>query len=179
MDDPVKNRPPDGHSVSKQAESSSRNPMRTIPFFSKPLAAGVAAALFLAGSAAGAFAAEVQSDPIHVDDVQVTSQSTNDRGTMPIATRIAFTNEYSAPATHVVFLLEANGSVVDRFDDVGSFAPGVQVRHTFPERQSGGRFSVIVAAASFADGSTWQNQVVAAVPGGPEPINAGTSADSY
>jgi hypothetical protein len=153
--------------------------MRTIPLFSKPLASGVAAALLLAGSTAGAFAAEMQSNPIHVDDVQVTAQSTNDRGTMPIATRIAFTNEYSAAATHVVFLLEANGTVVDRFDDVGSFAPGVQVRHSFPERQSGGRFSVIVAAATFADGSTWQNQVVADVPRGPEPNNGSTPADGY
>jgi hypothetical protein len=153
--------------------------MRTIPLLSKPLVAGAAAALLLAGSAAGAFASEMQSDPIHVDDVQMTSQSTSDRGTMPIATRIAFTNEYSAAATHVVFLLEANGAVVDRFDDEGSFAPGVQVRHTFPERQSGGRISVIVAAATFADGSTWQNQVVADVPRGPEPINRGTPADGY
>jgi hypothetical protein len=153
--------------------------MRSIPLFSKPLIAGAAAALLLAGSAAGAFASEMQSDPIHVDDVQMTTQSTSDKGTMPIATRIAFTNQYSAAATHVVFLLEANGAVVDRFDDEGSFAPGVQVRHTFPERQSGGRFSVIVAAATFADGSTWQNQVVAAVNPGPEPINGGTPADGY
>jgi len=151
--------------------------MRTIPLFSKPLVAGAAAALLLAGSASGAFAAEVQSDPIHVDDVQMTMQSTSDRGTMPIATRIAFTNEYSTAATHVVFLLEANGAVVDRFDDEGSFAPGVQVRHTFPEGQPGS--SVIVAAATFADGSTWQNQIVAGGAGGPEPILGGTPAGRY
>jgi hypothetical protein len=153
--------------------------MRTIPLLSKPLVAGAAAALLLAGSAAGAFASEMQSDPIHVDDVQMTSQSTSDRGTMPIATRIAFTNEYSAAATHVVFLLEANGVVVDRFDDEGSFAPGVQVRHTFPEGQVGGRLSVIVAAATFADGSTWQNQLIPGVSRGPEPINARTPANRY
>ena len=151
--------------------------MRTIPLVSKPLAAGAAAALLLATSVAGAFAADIQSDPIHVDDVQMTMQSISDRGTMPIATRIAFTNEYSSAATHVVFLLEANGSVVDRFDDEGSFAPGVQVRHTFPEGQSGS--TVIVAAATFADGSTWQNQVVAGAPAGPKPISGGTSADRY
>jgi hypothetical protein len=179
MDEPVKNRSLDEQPVFKRAESFSNSPMRTIPLFSKPLVAGAAAALLLASSAAGAFASEMQSDPIHVDDVQMTMQSTSDRGTMPIATRIAFTNEYSAAATHVVFLLESNGAVVDRFDDEGSFAPGVQVRHAFPEGQAGGRVSVIVAAATFADGSTWQNQEVAAAAPAPKPINGGTPADRY
>jgi hypothetical protein len=156
-----------------------KHPMRTIPRFSKSLAAGAAAALLLAGSAAGAFAAEIQSDPIHVDDLRVTTQSINDRGTMPIAAQIVFTNEYSAAATHVVFLLEANGAVVDRFDDVGSFEPGVQIRHTFSEHQAGGNISVIVGAASFADGSTWQNQVVADAQLAPEPVAGGTPADRY
>jgi hypothetical protein len=150
--------------------------MRTIPRFSKPLAASVAAALLLSGSAA-AFAAE--SNPIHVDDVQVTTQSMNDRASVPIATRISFTNEYSAAATDVVFLLEANGAVVDRFDDVGSFAPGVQVRHSFPERQAGGRFRVIVAAATFADGSTWQNPAFADLARSPEQTIGGTPVDGY
>jgi hypothetical protein len=152
--------------------------MRTIPRFSKPLAASVAAALLLAGSTAGAFASDTQSEPIHIDDVQVTSQSINDRGAVPIATRIAFTNEYSAAATHVVFLLESNGAIVDRFDDVGSFAPGVQIRHDFPESQPGGRISVIAAAATFADGTTWHSQV-ADVPVAHEPLNVGTPADRY
>jgi hypothetical protein len=152
--------------------------MRTISRFSKPLAASIAAALVIACGSAGVLASELQSGPIHVDDVQVTSQSTNDRGTMPIATRIAFTNEYSAPATHVIFFLEANGVVVDRFDDFGSFTPGVQVRHTFPERQSGGRFSVIAAAATFGDGTTWQNSAVGNV-SAPEPILGSVPADAY
>jgi hypothetical protein len=166
-------------SQSLDKQKVQKNPMRTIPLVSKPLAAGAVAALLLATSVAGAFAAELQSDPIHVDDVQMTMQSTSDRGTMPIATRIAFTNVYSAAATHVVFLLEANGAVVDRFDDEGSFAPGVQVRHTFPEGQVGGPLSVIVAAATFADGSTWQNQLVPGVSRGTEPINGGAPANRY
>jgi hypothetical protein len=152
--------------------------MRTTPHFSKPLAASVAAAFLLAGSPAGVFASETPSDPIHIDDVQVTTQSINDRGAVPIATRIAFTNEYSAAATHVVFLLEANGAVVDRFDDVGSFAPGVRVRHSFPETRSGGAVSVVAAAATFADGTKWQNSSVADM-SEPEPIMGGVAADKY
>jgi hypothetical protein len=164
--------------LSLQTVESSENPMRTISPFPKPLAASVAAALFLAGTTAGVFAAETQSDPIQIDDVQVTSQSINDRGAVPIATQVAFTNEYSAAATRVVFLLEVNGAVVARLDDVGTFAPGVLVRHRFPESQPGGEISVIAAAATFADGTKWQNSAVADVSGA-EPIVRGVAADKY
>jgi hypothetical protein len=152
--------------------------MRTSPLLFNPLAAGVAAAFLLAGSPAGVFASETPSDPIHIDDVQVTTQSINDRGAVPIATRIAFTNEYSAAATRVVFLLESNGAVVARFDDVGNFAPGVLVRHSFPEAQPGGAISVVAAAATFADGTKWQNSSVADV-SVPEPTVGGVAADKY
>jgi hypothetical protein len=84
---------------------------------------------------------------------------------------------YSAPASDVVFLLESNGYVVDRFDDVGSFAPGVTVRHTFPESQPGGDFSVVVAAATFDDGTKWQNPAVAVVPPAAEPIAGAVPLD--
>jgi hypothetical protein len=152
--------------------------MRTISSFSKPLAAGVAAAALLAGGAASAFAAETQAEPIHIDDVQVTMQASNDRSAMPIATRIAFTNEYSAAATRVVFLLEAHGAVVDRFDDVGTFAPGVLVRHSFPENDLGGDLSVVVASATFADGTNWQNAAAADMPAS-EPAVGAVAADKY
>jgi hypothetical protein len=152
--------------------------MRTISSFSKPLAAGAAAAVLFASSTASVFAAETQSEPIHIDDVQVTMQASNDRNAMPIATRIAFTNQYSAAATRVVFLLEAHGAVIDRFDDVGIFAPGVLVRHSFPETDLGADISVVVAAASFADGMKWENATVADVPA-LEPIAGAVSADRY
>jgi hypothetical protein len=154
--------------------------MRTISRFIQPLAASVAVGALLAGNSAGAFAADAQSQPIYINDVQAISQSTTDRSTMPIATQIAFTNEYSAAATHVVFLLESRGAVVDRFDDVGTFAPGVLVRHRFPEIGLGGATSVVVAAASFADGTTWQNSAVAEVPAtASEPIAGSVPADTY
>jgi hypothetical protein len=154
--------------------------MRTASLISKPLAAGIATALLLSSTAAGAFAAELQSEPIHVDHVQVTyeSLSVDDASRAPLATEISFTNEYSAPATNVVFLLEQKGSVVDRFDDVGTFAPGVLVRHSFPENQPGGDFSVVVAAATFADGTKWQNSGVGDQPAS-APIVGGTPADEY
>lgn len=165
-------------SQSSNKQKVQKNFMRTLSSFSKPLAAAVAAALLLAGSTAGVFAAETQSGPIHIDDVQVTMQSINDRGAVPIATQIAFTNESSAVATHVVFLLEANGAVIDRVDDVGTFAPGVLVRHSFPEAQPYASISVVVAAASFDDGTKWQNPAVADA-FAPKPILGGVAADRY
>jgi hypothetical protein len=147
-------------------------PMRKIPLLSKPLTAGLAAVLVLSGTVAGAFAADLHTDPIQIDHVRITceSLSADDASRLPVATQISFTNKYSAPASDVVFLLESAGYVVDRFDDVGSFAPGVTVRHTFPESQLGSDFSVVVAAATFDDGTKWQNSAVAVVPPAAEPI---------
>jgi hypothetical protein len=146
--------------------------MHKIPLLSNPLTAGLAAVLLFSGTVAGAFAADLHTDPIQIDHVQITceSLSADDASRLPIATQISFTNEYSASASDVVFLLESNGYVVDRFDDVGSFAPGVTVRHTFPESQPGGDFNVVVAAASFDDGTKWQNSAFAVVPRAAEPV---------
>jgi hypothetical protein len=153
--------------------------MLKITHFSKPLTAGLAAVLLFSGTVVGAFAADLRTDPIQIDHVQISYEtlSEDDASRQPIATQISFTNEYSAPASDVVFLFESNGYVVDRFDDVGSFAPGVTVRHTFPESQLGGDFSVVVAAATFDDGTKWQNSAVAVVPPAAEPIAGAVPVD--
>jgi hypothetical protein len=121
--------------------------------------ATLGAALILAGSPA--FAADMQSGPIHINNVQVHGGNTTDANDstviVPGSTAIAFTNQYGFAATDVVFALENQGYVVDRFDDVGSFATGVTIDHTFAENQPNGAMRVAVEKATFADGTVWVN----------------------
>jgi hypothetical protein len=118
--------------------------------------ATLGAALIFAGSPA--FAADMQSGPIKIDNVAVYAGNTDPDTTITRgAAAIAFTNEYKLPATEVVFALETNGYVVDRFDDVGSFATGVTINHVFGENESNPGMRVAVEKASFADGTVWVN----------------------
>jgi hypothetical protein len=121
--------------------------------------ATLGAALILAGSPA--FAAGMQSGPVHIDSVALyggnTSNSNADNIITPGSAAIAFTNTYNFPATEVVFALETQGYVVDRFDDVGSFANGVTIKHKFGENQMSSDMRVAVEKVTFADGTVWQN----------------------
>jgi len=119
-------------------------------------------ALLIAGSPALASAADMQSGPIHINHVYLSggfsSNSYGDEATiLPGAANVSFTNESTAAATTVVFALEAQGYVVDRFTDAGSFAPGVAIHHSFPETQIASDMHMAVAQATFADGTAWQN----------------------
>jgi hypothetical protein len=100
-------------------------------------------ALIIAGSPAFASAADTRSGPIHIDNLQIFRGDT------------AGGNEYTSPATHIAFVLEIDGYVVDRFEDAGSFAPGVTFNHRFAENQPRDDMRVVVEQASFADGSVW------------------------
>ncbi|MGA2395511.1 MAG: hypothetical protein ABSH03_19385 [Candidatus Lustribacter sp.] len=132
------------------------------------LTATLGAALLLAGAPALA-SADSPTAPVRIDAVQLVSQSTSDYAIAPVAAEIAFTNEGSAPATDVVFAVESeSGYVLDSYNDVGSFGPGVTVRHSFNDHNfaiDGER--VAVAKVTFADGSVWTNpdvQLEAAAP---------------
>jgi hypothetical protein len=124
--------------------------------------ATLGAALILAGSPA--FAADMQSGPIHINNVAVYGGNTPDANADNIITpgsaAITFTNQYNFPATEVVFALETQGYVADRFDDVGSFASGVTIKHTFGERELNSEMRVAVEKATFADGTVWVNHDV-------------------
>jgi len=129
----------------------------------KLAAATLGAALILAGSPA--FASDMQSRPIHIDNVQVFGGNTSDANdntiVLPGSTAISFTNHYGVPATDVVFTVQNQGYVVDRFNDVGSFATGVTIKHKFAENQANPEMRVAVEKATFADGSVWVNPDVA------------------
>jgi hypothetical protein len=135
----------------------------------KRAAATFGAALILAGTPAFASAADSQTQPIHIDNVQlyggIFSDSSDDSvGFVPGSAAISFTNQYGSPATEIVFVLETNGYVIDRFDDIGSFATGTTIKHAFAENQHGDHMRVAVEKAVFADGTVWQNPDVAQVP---------------
>lgn len=128
--------------------------------------ATLGAALILAGAPAFAAAADAQAGPIHINSVQLyggTFSDDLDRTTiLPGSAVVSFTNRHAAAATDVVFALETKGYVVDRFDDVGSFATGVTINHTFPEAQPSDDMRLAVVQATFADGTIWQNTNVPA-----------------
>jgi hypothetical protein len=125
----------------------------------KRAAATFGAALILTGSPA--FAADTQSGPIHIERVTAYGgNTTNGNGEnvyTPGSTGIVFTNRYDFPATEVVFALETRGYVLDHFDDVGTFATGVMISHTFGESQIDSAMRVAVEKAKFADGTVWVN----------------------
>jgi hypothetical protein len=140
----------------------------------KRVTATFAAALIIAGAPALASAADGQSGPIHINVLTFSggfsSDAEGDEATLlPGSANITFTNQNAVAATDVVFALETHGYVIDRFNDVGSFAPGVAIHHSFPETQPSDTMRVAVAEATFADGSVWQNPDV------PAPMEANTN----
>jgi hypothetical protein len=145
----------------------------------KLAAATLGAALILAGSPAFASVAGTQTGPIHIDKVQMYGGSfaDNNYDVWPGSVAIAFTNQSGSPATDVVFALYNNGAVIDRFDDTGSFATGVSIKHQFSDNQVAEGQRVAVETVTFADGTIWQNPNV---PGAPEPPNnVGTEVQAF
>jgi hypothetical protein len=128
--------------------------------------ATLGAALVLAGSPAFASAADMQAGPIRINNVQIYGRALSDDNdfTQPAYASISFTNEYESPATDIVFVLENDGYIIDRFDDAGTFAKGVTVSHRFPESRPGVDQRVAVEKVTFADGTTWSNDQVSAAP---------------
>jgi hypothetical protein len=61
----------------------------------------------------------------------------------------------------VTFEVDAWGFPVARIDDVGTFAQGATIEHTFPNADGLGDETISVASVQFADGSVWQNDVAA------------------
>ena len=128
---------------------------------SKPLAVFLGASIFLAGMAAVPLAA-VETDPIQIESVHTSGGYYQDayynQNVLPASIEITFVNRSNVDATDVVFASEANG-FANRINDVGRFAKGVQIRHSFPVNpfDVAGNLDVQVVQVSFADGTVWQN----------------------
>jgi hypothetical protein len=126
--------------------------------------AALGVAVLLAGAPALASTIETQTGPIHLERVQIT-QSYGDRDQFsPGLITVAFTNQNDTPATDIVFALESDGKVIDRFEDVGSYAKGETIRHNFEDTQIANGQQLSVEKATFADGTVWSNAAVSYAP---------------
>jgi hypothetical protein len=113
-------------------------------------AAAVAAIAFLAGAPSITFAAQTTPDPIVVSHVD--SQGVPE-GAGPGFLSLSFENASKLTVTEVTF--EVIGSTYfRRIHDVGMFAPGVSIMHSYLGF-SGPDQKVRVAEVDFADGTVW------------------------
>jgi hypothetical protein len=141
------------------------------------LTATLGAAVLLAAAPALASAADSQSSPIRLDNAQIFSTPSPDVDYFPGSADVAFTNENGVAATSIEFALVVNGIVLDRINDVGSFAPGVTIKHHFADSDSTPDQKIAVAKVTFADGSVWTNPDVSQAP--VAPANVGIGTDEY
>jgi hypothetical protein len=126
------------------------------------MALTLAAGLVLESAPAIASTNQSQVGPIHIDTVALYPGSSPYDGIfIPGFLQIAFTNANSTPATEIVFAFESKGYVVDRFDDVGSFAQSVSIKHIIRNVNGKNIEQVAVEKATFADGTVWNNPAVA------------------
>jgi hypothetical protein len=123
--------------------------MKTSVIAKALLATSIAISAPLAASAAEAAA------PIAVSDVNVQpSGSLNQNG--PGFISLAFANTSNMTANEVVFELNA-GNAARQIRDIGSFAPGVTIRHAFYDLSASPDQQIKVIKVQYADGSTWSN----------------------
>ena len=121
----------------------------------KQAAASIAALTILAGGPTMALAAtSFPIDPIAISNVNLQPDGESD-GSGPGFVSLQFQNTNNVAATEVVFELDVNGAKVNRFNDVGLFAPGVTVKHAFLNTSADGNAQVSVVKVKFADGSVW------------------------
>lgn len=140
------------------------------------LAAALGVALILAGSSAVAMASDTQLGPIRIENVQLFAGTHSADYNRPGYASIAFTNDNGSPATDVVFALEADGRIVEHFDDVGFFAPGVSIEHNFQVGSDYNNITVAVAKATFANGTVWDNPDVPSVAAAPALVGVSATA---
>jgi hypothetical protein len=113
-------------------------------------AAATAAFTVLAALPSIALAALATPDPIAINHVEV--QPTGDGFNAGFVT-VTFTNTSNVTATEVVFQL--SGTTFQRVNDVGTFAPGVQITHAFLYYAHTPDEHVKVAEVDFANGTIW------------------------
>jgi hypothetical protein len=121
----------------------------------KQVAASIAALTILAGGPAIALADNsLPSDPIAISNVNLqTNDGSDGFGTGFVS--VDFQNTSHVDATEVAFELDVNGARVSRFNDIGSFEPGVTVKHAFLNTSSNANAQLNIVKVKFADGSVW------------------------
>jgi hypothetical protein len=122
------------------------------------IAGAIAAAAIALAAPAAASAAD---EPIQVDHVAVSPASDfSNNFAYPGIVDVSFTNTNPTAATDVVFAVRGyKGRYIDEINDVGNFAPGQTIRHSFNGVLTGSpqepNLTVEVEKATFADGTTW------------------------
>jgi hypothetical protein len=115
-------------------------------------AATVAAIISLVSTPAITLADVPASSPIVVSHVATQSSYDGTAGLLSFE----FENTSDVTATKVVF--EVNGSAYfRRINDVGTFKPGVAIKHAFLDYVSTPDQQVTVEEVDFADGTSWPN----------------------
>jgi hypothetical protein len=123
-------------------------------------AVAAAAAVLVAG--APIVASAQTTAPVAIADTQIQpSYGVFNEFAYPGLVTVSFVNHRNVPATEIDLNLEANGEVVDSFHDVGSFANGVTVRHSFQTQATDLNQKLTVASVTYADGTTWTNDATA------------------
>jgi hypothetical protein len=113
-------------------------------------AATLGVAILLAGSPALA-----STDPITLSNVNVLPLTNADDGFGRAFVSVDFQNNSTETATEVTFALEDDGAIVNSFNDVGEFAPGVTISHAFANRTPYPNAHLEVVEVRFADGTVW------------------------
>jgi hypothetical protein len=128
--------------------------------------ATVFAATVIAGAPALAADTAMQAGPINISGAQLfSSRHDDDNRDHPGSLSVDFTNTKGSAAVKVVFVIvESGGAILDRLEDVGSFATGVRISHFFRDTFDTLDQRVAVATATFADGTTWSNPNVSRAP---------------
>jgi hypothetical protein len=117
-----------------------------------------------------ASAADLQTSPIDIQNVQVSAADRSDDGSIsgPSVT-ISYANTSPVPATDVVFALVANNRIINSYEDTGTFSTGSTISHTFVDFSPAEDTHIVVDYVAFSDGSTWVNPALATVAAAPVP----------
>jgi hypothetical protein len=118
--------------------------------------ATMGAILILAGLPAFATAELLQEGPVRIDLVEIAESYGALNEFEPGLVSVAFTNTNAVTATDVVFdLVGADGALIARYDDIGSFAHDATQFHRFADIQAESDEQLEVSYVKFADGTSW------------------------
>jgi hypothetical protein len=146
----------------RQRQNPTLNWVQRTPMNSKLSAIFLGAGILVACMAALPSGDAAEPGPIQIENLHTDGgfyqDAIHDMNVLPASLEITFENRSNADATDIVFNVDADG-FADRFNDVGRFARGVQIRHSFPVNPFSvtGNIDVQVVQVSFADGTVWQN----------------------
>ena len=59
---------------------------------------------------------------------------------------------------------QSKGDILARYEDVGSFAKGTTINHSFPDAESENDQQIAVQRATFTNGTVWNNPTLPEMP---------------